>query len=90
MGETLSQYIEKFDVTPINLLRQEIPVSCFGASATRMKSILDPNKDKLAIQFVLWKFALENMVERRVGGGSILLTQKNCLMKRDKPVMMVA
>lgn len=55
-----------------------------------MKSTFDPDKDKLAKDFVLWKFALENMVGPRFGKVlSALLTPKNWLMKRDKLVMMV-
>lgn len=53
--------------------------------------MLDPDRDKLAIQFVLWKFALGNMAGLKVGRRLfIFLTHKNCLMKRDKLMMMVA
>ena len=59
--------------------------------STSMKSILEPEKDKSAIQFVLWKFVLENMVELRFERKlSLLLTHKNYLMKRDKLVVMSA
>lgn len=55
-----------------------------------MKPTSDLDKDKLAIHFVLWKFALGNVVGPKFGRRfSALLTPKNCLMKRDKLVMMV-